>query len=1094
MNVATVGTRVFPACQRKANMTIETALRKTLLVIPSINGAKLLERMLPTLRIPGELVVVLDQGSADNTEEVCRSAGVGLLQLGRAHTYTEACNIGAEMAKERGCDFVFVANNDLTFTTDVIRELLAELLRDPDLAIVAPAQILIDKTATQRKLAYRVCWDLETLTFKHDFVPPPGDTKRLEADFCELTLAGVRMSVIDKIGFLDNEYGFYHEDADFGFRVRDAGYTCAYLTYSQIEHWTSSTVAEKPSEFKRNYLAKNKLLFAQKFLGHSVSHRNHHSKETNSWNIVNKNLHPYLRRYGLVHPAAPELVFSHPGAKPFDCLYTVWETSRLPEPWLAFKERYKMVLTSSRWGVEVLKSAGFDRVHYAPLGIESDVFQPWGPSMRFSDGKTFLWFASNQYRKGLDVMVKAWRSFHRLRPDARLILMGTGILKAMPSPDSTRIWRNFRIAEYLSEGIAVYESVAGMDEEFLATLYRSADFTVCSSRSEGFGFGIAESMACGTPAIFGNFSGMADFEIPGALLLNGIEIPADYSDKGFGTIGAWWEPSAEHLATLLLEANDMDAARYRLLSEAGVRAIRTKFSWRECSLSIRRALIAENEGKFELSTARSKTAANARGTGRMQLPSSGEAGWDTTGAGASMRWKGVVVRGFRRSGFLANFFADRLEQQGWKRALAISSKQLVAPFFRTRMQWLRQRIAGEGQASDQQAPVLPIRFTSEPLELRDGVLFIGYAEGALGLGQAFRANLTAAEAVDLPFAVYPFRVGIESRLIGEYMPDRYDKKHPYDVNVIEVACDQVPAVFRELDPRLLAQSYNILCPYWELARAPEAWRGNLAHIHEIWAPNTFIADAFAHIFDGPITVMPPAMDDTDGDHPGRAHFGMDEERFYFMFSFDYYSSPFRKNPLGVLRAFQEAFPLGDENVGLVIKSTGAPDHFPDIKSIMSDAMRQDPRILMFDSNMARDEMLGLIRSSDAYVSLHRAEGFGLGMAEAMTFERIVIGTDYSGCTDFLTAETGYPIPYQLRPVASNEYPWSEGQSWAEPDQAAAVEVMRHVAADPSEGRRRGKVARERIWRSYGSVPVGEAMRDRLEVIWAKRRSERLSRD
>jgi len=221
---------------------------------------------------------------------------------------------------------------------------------------------------------------------------------------------------------------------------------------------------------------------------------------------------------------------------------------------------------------------------------------------------------------------------------------------------------------------------------------------------------------------------------------------------------------------------------------------------------------------------------------------------------------------------------------------------------------------------------------------------------------------------------------------------------------------------------------------------------------------------------------------------------MDEERFYFMFSFDYYSSPFRKNPLGVLRAFQEAFPLGDENVGLVIKSTGAPDHFPDIKAIVSDAMRQDPRILMFDSNMARDEMLGLIRSSDAYVSLHRAEGFGLGMAEAMTFERIVIGTDYSGCTDFLTAETGYPIPYQLRPVASNEYPWSEGQSWAEPDQAAAVEVMRHVAADPSEGRRRGKFARERIWRSYGSVPVGEAMRDRLEVIWAKRRSERLSRD
>lgn len=1086
-----IRTRAFPGCQRsKANMTIETALRKTLLVIPSINGAKLLERMLPTLRIPGELVVVLDQGSADNTEDVCRSAGVGLRQLGRAHTYTEACNIGAEMARERGCEFVFVANNDITFTTDVMRELLAELLADPDLGIVAPAQILIDKSATRRQLAYRVYWDLETLTFKHDFAPPPGDTKRLEADFCELTLAGVRMSVIDKIGFLDNEYGFYHEDADFGFRVREAGYTCAYLTRSQIEHWTSSTVGEKPNEFKRNYLAKNKQLFAQKFLGNYVSHRSHHSKETNSWNIVNRNLHPYLRRYGLVHPVAPELVFSHPGAKPLDCLYTVWETTQLPEPWLALKDAYKMVLTPSRWGVEVLRNAGFNRVHYAPLGVESDVFQPWGPSMRLSDGKTFLWFASNQYRKGLDVMVAAWRSFHHIWPTAKLILMGTGILKAMPSPDSTRIWKNFRIAEYFSEGIAVYESVAGMDEEFLATLYRSVDFTVCSSRSEGFGFGIAESMACGTPVIFGNFSAMADFAIPGALLLDGVEIPADYSDKGFGTIGSWWEPSVEHLATLLAEANDMDAARYRMLSEMGVRTIRAKFSWRDCSLSIRRALIEENEGKVATSAAHSKTSAR----GLRQLSQSDETAWDTVDARPAMRWRGVVVRGLRRGGFLATFFADRLEQQGWKHALALSSRQLVSPFFRTRMQWLRRRITGKADGGDQQAPVLPIRLTNEPLELRDGVLFVGYAEGALGLGQAFRANLAAAEAVDLPFAVYPFRVGIESRLIGEYMPHRYDKTHPYDINVIEVACDQVPAVFRELDSRLLTQSYNILCPYWELSRAPEAWRANLVHIHEIWAPNTFIADAFSHIFDGPIVVMPPAMDNTGGDHPGRAHFDMDEERFYFMFSFDYYSSPFRKNPLGVLRAFQEAFPLGDENVGLVIKSTGAPDHFPDIKAVIYDAMRRDPRILMFDANMARDEMLGLIRSSDAYVSLHRAEGFGLGMAEAMTFERIVIGTDYSGCTDFLTEETGYPIPYQLRPVEPNEYPWADGQSWAEPDHASAVEVMRHVAADPAEGRRRGKIARERIWSNYGCVPVGQAMRERLEILWAKRRSERSSRD
>lgn len=299
-------------------------------------------------------------------------------------------------------------------------------------------------------------------------------------------------------------------------------------------------------------------------------------------------------------------------------------------------------------------------------------------------------------------------------------------------------------------------------------------------------------------------------------------------------------------------------------------------------------------------------------------------------------------------------------------------------------------------------------------------------------------------------------------------------------------------VFRTLSPKLLKNSYNILCTYWELSRAPEEWKKNLENIHEIWAPNKFIADAFSHIFTGPITVMPPAMEDTSGVHPERRHFGMEEGRFYFMFSFDYFSSPFRKNPLGVLQAFQRAFPNGDENVGLVIKSTGAADHYPDIKAVIEAAVVEDPRILIFDRNMPREEILGLIRASDAYVSLHRAEGFGLGMAEAMTFERIVIGTDYSGSTDFLSDKTGYPVPYILRPLGSHEYPWSQGQSWAEPDQNAAVEIMRKAAENPLEGIRRGKAAREHVLRSYNPAAVGKAMRKRLDVLFAERQSRKTS--
>jgi glycosyltransferase involved in cell wall biosynthesis len=127
----------------------------------------------------------------------------------------------------------------------------------------------------------------------------------------------------------------------------------------------------------------------------------------------------------------------------------------------------------------------------------------------------------------------------------------------------------------------------------------------------------------------------------------------------------------------------------------------------------------------------------------------------------------------------------------------------------------------------------------------------------------------------------------------------------------------------------------------------------------------------------------------------------------------------------------------------------------------------------------------LIRASDSYVSLHRAEGFGLGMAEAMTFGRIVIGTGYSGSTDFLADETGYPVPFKLRPLEAHEYPWSRGQYWAEPDQDAAMEIMRQVVANPSEGKRRGERGREYVLHRYNPTVVGEVMRKRIDALLGK---------
>jgi len=207
-------------------------------------------------------------------------------------------------------------------------------------------------------------------------------------------------------------------------------------------------------------------------------------------------------------------------------------------------------------------------------------------------------------------------------------------------------------------------------------------------------------------------------------------------------------------------------------------------------------------------------------------------------------------------------------------------------------------------------------------------------------------------------------------------------------------------------------------------------------------------------------------------------------------AFDYDSSFFRNNPMSAIAAFRDAFPLLTENVGLVLKSTGADRRFAHIGGEIDRYIERDPRIIAIDETMPRSRLLGLIRACDCYVSLHRAEGLGLGMAEAMALGKAVIGTDFSGSTDFLTEETGFPIGYDLRRVEPHEYYWSRGQVWAEPHHAAAVDTLRRVFADPHLRAKRAQNGQALMRSRYGKEFVGASVERRVCEI-AESRSNRL---
>jgi glycosyltransferase involved in cell wall biosynthesis len=273
----------------------------------------------------------------------------------------------------------------------------------------------------------------------------------------------------------------------------------------------------------------------------------------------------------------------------------------------------------------------------------------------------------------------------------------------------------------------------------------------------------------------------------------------------------------------------------------------------------------------------------------------------------------------------------------------------------------------------------------------------------------------------------------------------------------------------------LAAARSVGCWAWELGRLPEPWRHALSFYDELFAATRFAHDAFTdavaaagtgrQVKPVPMAVSLP----TPHAPPIRQ---ADPGTTLFLFAFDFRSHYGRKNPEGVIRAFLAAFP-DEPNVRLMIKSQGGPDA-PGAWRRLNE-LCADPRIVTRDAVLPRAEMLGLIAGCDAFVSLHRAEGFGRLPAEAMLLGRPVIATAWSGTADFVTADCAYPVDWELVPVEAGAYPGGSGQVWAEPDIAQAAAFMRQIHANPDEAEAVGARGRERIRALYDPAVCGKAM-------------------
>lgn len=360
-----------------------------------------------------------------------------------------------------------------------------------------------------------------------------------------------------------------------------------------------------------------------------------------------------------------------------------------------------------------------------------------------------------------------------------------------------------------------------------------------------------------------------------------------------------------------------------------------------------------------------------------------------------------------------------------------------------------------------------------------GVNLIGHFRGQFGLGENARLFARALLSQGYPVAMVDLDLDIPHAMDERSLDVHLGTARPYPVDLFFVNPDHLASAMAALGQDVVHDRYTIACWFWELEKFPDAWRPAIDLVDEVMVATHFVQDAVRAVTDKPLFLAPIPLGAFADSGRGRDEFGLDDA-YTFLVTFDFSSYLARKNPSAAIAAFRGAF-RDDERVRLLIKTSNAHRHADALRSLM-DESGGDPRIVIRDDLLPRDDLHALQRCCDAYISLHRAEGFGLGMAESMILGKPVVATAYSGNLDFMTPDNSVLVPYRLVPVEAGEYAFGEGQHWAEADVQAASDAMRRLYADRAWGKALGDRAHRDMEVFLSPERVGKALAGRLDAV------------
>ncbi|MBQ4284030.1 MAG: glycosyltransferase [Lachnospira sp.] len=363
---------------------------------------------------------------------------------------------------------------------------------------------------------------------------------------------------------------------------------------------------------------------------------------------------------------------------------------------------------------------------------------------------------------------------------------------------------------------------------------------------------------------------------------------------------------------------------------------------------------------------------------------------------------------------------------------------------------------------------------------KEGINLIGGIRSEMGLGQSSRLVAAQIDNTGIEYTIKHYMPDFGTLRNGDHTWEhKISDKLVYDINIFHVQPMDMGYALGEFGNEAWNYRYNIGFWLWELEEFPKEWKKYIPLVDEIWTPSEFVSNCMRKVTDKPVTTVPYCVTAPTDSKYDRDYFKLPKDKFLFLAMYDTNSTMERKNPEGAVMAFKKAFAPDDDRVGLVLKMNNPrKEHIEKLEAMIGDYKN----IYYINEVMDKIVVNSLIACVDVFVSLHRAEGFGLVMAEAMLNDTVCVTTNWSANTEFMNEEVACMVDYTFSVLQKTSEPYKKGSRWAEPNIDTAAGYMKRLVSDKVYYDDMAVKARAYVGEKLGMEAASKRVQERIEQI------------